>query len=78
MTRLSDDSSVHRFRKHKPAPPRESDIVLDCGGHLLKKWARNAARARIAERERLARVRGVKIRRPELRVVEGPEDDALR
>jgi hypothetical protein len=44
-------------------------------------WARNAAaegaRARIAERERQARIRGIEMSRPELRIVDEPEDDGL-
>jgi hypothetical protein len=65
-------------RRRSSAPPEESDIILDCGEHLRNKWSRNAAKATLAERERPARLRGVEISRPELRVLEGPADDGLR
>jgi hypothetical protein len=75
---MDDDPSVVKFprpirQRCSSVPPEEQDIILDCGGHLQRKWLRNAARARVAERERLALVFGAKISRPELRVVEGPE-----
>jgi hypothetical protein len=75
---LSDDSPVKRFRKRRPAPPEESDTIIFCdeAAELRETWARNAAaeaaRARLAERERQTRLWSVEISRPELRVVEGP------
>jgi hypothetical protein len=80
---MDDDLSVAKFprpraKRRSSAPPEEQDIFLDCGGYLRRKSMRNAARARVAERERQARLRGVEISRPELCVLEVPEDDGLR
>jgi hypothetical protein len=76
---MDDDLSVAKFprppaHRRASAPPEEAGIILECGGHLRKKWARNAARARIVDRERWARLRGVEIIRPELHVVESREE----
>jgi hypothetical protein len=59
---LSGDSFVWRFRKRKPAPPEDSGVIVMCdeGREFWENYLRNGrayeARARIAERGRLARV----------------------
>jgi hypothetical protein len=73
---MSDDSSIVPFNRSEPT---EIPAVLWCdeGGELRKLYDRHCAaagaRLRIAERERLARQRGVKVIRPELRVVDEPD-----
>jgi hypothetical protein len=66
---MDNDPSVAQFRKQSPVI-----ILCDEGEEFSERYARNAAahraRERIAERERLARLRGVEIGRTELRVVE--------
>jgi hypothetical protein len=80
---MDDDLSVVKFprpirHRRSSVPPEEQDIILDCGSYPRRKWMRTAARARVAERERLARLWGREMSRPELRVLEGSEDDGLR
>ena len=79
---MGDDPCVVQFRK--PDPPEQSGRIIVCneGEELRRVYDRNdaaaGARARIAARGRLARLRGAEISRPELRVVDEPREPTPR